>query len=223
MPLSPGYKLGPYEILAPIGAGGMGEVYKARDTRLERIVAIKVASAEFSERFQREAQAIASLNHPHICTLHDVGPDYLVMEYIEGTQLKGPLEIREALSVAIQIAEAVNHAHRHGVIHRDLKPNNILVTKTGVKVLDFGLAKFAPAAANAGTHAGRSLDATLTQHALTQKGTILGTPQYMAPEQVEGQEADSRADIFAFGAVLYEMFTGRTAFTGKTYANVIAA
>src|SRR5436190_17563204 len=215
MPLSPGDKLGPYEVLAPIGAGGMGEVYKARDTRLERTVAIKVSSAEFSERFQREAHAIASLNHPHICTLHDVGPDYLVMEYIEGAPLKGPLSLREALSLAIQIAEAVNHAHRHGVIHRDLKPNNILVTKAGAKVLDFGLAKFAPAAAKAGSQTGSSLAATMT-HALTQEGTILGTPQYMAPEQLEGQEADARADIFAFGAVLYEMITGRTAFTGKT-------
>jgi serine/threonine protein kinase len=223
MQLSPGDKLGPYEVLEPIGAGGMGEVYKARDTRLERTVAIKVSATGFNERFQREAQAIASLNHPHICTLHDVGPNYLVMEYIEGSPLKGPLPIREALSLAIQIAEAVNHAHRHGVIHRDLKPGNILATKAGAKVLDFGLAKFAPAAARSASQPGSSLAATMTQRALTHEGTILGTPQYMAPEQLEGQEADARSDVFAFGSVLYEMITGRAAFTGKTQANVIAS
>ena len=197
----------------------MGEVYKARDTRLERTVAVKISSTGLSERFRREAQAIASLNHPHICTLYDVGADYLVMEYIDGAPLKGPLELREALSLATQIAEAVNHAHRQGVIHRDLKPSNILVTRTGAKVLDFGLAKFASAA----SVSGGSLEATLTRQALTHEGTILGTPQYMAPEQVEGQEADARADVFAFGAVLYEMITGRMAFSGKTHANVIAA
>jgi serine/threonine protein kinase len=136
MPLSAGHRLGPYEILAPIGAGGMGEVYKARDTRLDRTVAIKISASEFSERFQREAQAIASLNHPNICTLHDIGPDYLVLEFIEGSEIRGPLPIGEALRLAIQIADAVSHAHRHGVIHRDLKPGNILITKSGVKILD---------------------------------------------------------------------------------------
>jgi len=222
MTLSAGQKLGPYEVLAPIGAGGMGEVYKARDTRLDRVVAVKVSAKELGERFQREAQASASLNHPNICTLHDVGPDYLVMEFIEGTEIKGPLPIGEALRLAIQIAEAVSHAHRHGVIHRDLKPSNILVTKSGVKVLDFGLAKLIRANA-APSPAQDNLAATLTQHAVTQDGTILGTPRYMAPEQLEGQEADRRSDIFAFGLVLYEMITGCPAFEGKTHANLIAS
>jgi eukaryotic-like serine/threonine-protein kinase len=200
----------------------MGEVYKARDTRLDRTVAIKVSAREFGERFQREAQAIASLNHPNICTLHDVGPDYLVMEFIEGTEIKGPLPVAEVLRLAIQIAEAVNHAHRHGVVHRDLKPGNILVTRSGVKVLDFGLAKLSRADAAPG-HTNTTLAATLTQHAITQQGTILGTPRYMSPEQLEGREADQRSDIFAFGLVLYEMITGCPAFEDKTHANLIAA
>ena len=218
MLFSPGHKLGPYEIIAPVGAGGMGEVYKGRDTRLDRTVAIKVSTKEFSERFQREAHAIASLNHPHICTLHDIGPDYLVMEFIEGSEIKGPLPIDEALRLAIQIAGAVDHAHQHGVIHRDLKPGNILVTKMGVKVLDFGLAKLS----RADSASGATQAETLTQ-GITQQGTIVGTPRYMAPEQLEGQEADRRSDIFAFGLVLYEMLTGRPAFEGKTNANVMAA
>lgn len=195
----------------------MGEVYKARDTRLERTVAIKVSAQEFGERFQREAQAIASLNHPNICTLHDVGPDYLVMEFIEGSEIKGPLPVAEALRVAMQIAEAVNHAHRNGVIHRDLKPGNILVTKSGVKVLDFGLAKLNRKAA-----VPSPADATVAA-SLTVPGTILGTPRYMAPEQIEGSEADQRSDIFAFGLLLYEMLAGCPAFEGKTHANLIAA
>src|SRR5436190_12001163 len=141
MSLIAGARLGPYEIVAPVGAGGMGEVYKARDSRLDRTVAIKTSTREFDERFAREAHAIASLNHPNICTLHDIGPDYLVMEFVDGKPLQGPLPVAEALRYAIQIAEAVSHAHRHGVIHRDLKPGNILVSKAGVKVLDFGLAK----------------------------------------------------------------------------------
>ena len=141
MPLSPGDKLGPYEILAPIGAGGMGEVYKARDTRLDRIVAIKTSKTEFSERFEREARAVAALNHPNICTLYDVGPNYLVMEYIEGTPLKGPLPLDQALKYAVQICDALDAAHKKGITHRDLKPANILVTKVGIKLLDFGLAK----------------------------------------------------------------------------------
>jgi Tol biopolymer transport system component/tRNA A-37 threonylcarbamoyl transferase component Bud32 len=213
--LNAGARLGPYEIQQPVGAGGMGEVYRARDTRLDRTVAIKVSGRQFSDRFHREAQAIASLNHPNICTLHDVGPDYLVMEFIEGKPIKGPLPVDEAVRLAMQIADALVHAHRHGVVHRDLKPANILVTKQGVKVLDFGLAKLSrlPQASSDDTMA-----ATLTQ-----EGTILGTPQYMAPEQMEGKEADVRTDIFAFGLVLYEMLTGRPAFDGKTKASLIAA
>lgn len=221
MPLSTGDKLGPYEVLSAIGAGGMGEVFKARDTRLERMVAIKTSNEKFSERFQREAQAIASLNHPHICTLYDVGPDYLVLELIEGQPLKGPMPVAEAMKLAIQIAEAMNEAHRHGVIHRDLKPANIMVTKAGVKILDFGLAKLSTPAS--GAHSGETLAAAMTQRMLTQDGVILGTPQYMAPEQLEGKEADARTDIFAFGLVLYEMLCGQPAFSGKTQANLIAS
>ena len=214
MPLIVGDKLGPYEILAPIGAGGMGEVYKARDTRLDRIVAIKVSADQFSERFEREARAVAALNHSNICTLHDVGPNYLVMEYIEGTPLKGPLPVDQALKYAAQICDALDAAHKKGITHRDLKPANILVTKAGIKLLDFGLAKMGPA-----IQAG---EGTMTM-ALTGKGEILGTFQYMSPEQVTGQEADPRSDIFSFGLVLYEMLTGKRAFEGSSPASVIAA
>ena len=215
MPLEAGVQLGPYEILAPIGAGGMGEVYKARDTRLDRLVAVKTSQKRFSERFEREARSVAALNHPHICTLHDVGPDYLVMELVDGKPLRGPLPIEDALRYAVQIADALDTAHRSGIVHRDLKPANILVTKRGVKLLDFGLAKHvAPSTPGV---AGE----TLTK-ALTGDGTILGTPQYMSPEQVEGKEADARTDIFAFGCVLYEMLTGKRAFDGKNHASVIA-
>ena len=216
MSLKPGTRLGPYEILAPIGAGGMGEVWKARDTRLDRTVAIKKSAAQFSERFEREAHAVAALNHPHICTLYDVGPDYLVMEYIEGAPLKGPLPLEEALRLAVQIADALGAAHRKGIVHRDLKPGNILVTKAGVKLLDFGLAKTQPVSAPG------EVGQTLTTP-LTGEGAIVGTPQYMAPEQVEGKPVDARTDIFAFGSVLYEMVTGRRAFLGKTPASMIAA
>jgi Tol biopolymer transport system component/predicted Ser/Thr protein kinase len=215
MPLSPGDKLGPYEILDPIGAGGMGDVYKARDTRLDRIVAIKVSKTEFSERFEREARAVASLNHPHICSLYDVGPNYLVMEYVEGVPLKGPLPVEQALKYAGEICEALAEAHSKGVTHRDLKPANILVTKTsGIKLLDFGLAKVQSAVT--------ADDETLTM-ALTAKGQILGTVFYMSPEQVQGQEAGPASDIFSFGLVLYEMLTGKRAFEGKSAASVIAA
>ena len=219
MPLAPGTRLGPYEILAPIGAGGMGEVYKARDTRLNRIVAIKVSNEQFSERFEREAHAVAALNHSNVCTLHDVGPNYLVMEYIEGTPLKGPLPVDQALKYAVQICDALDAAHQKGITHRDLKPANILVTKTGIKLLDFGLAKI-------GQAVNPPSDATLTM-ALTGKNEIVGTLYYMSPEQLQaqatGQEIDARSDIFSFGLVLYEMLTGKRAFEGSSPASVIAA
>src|SRR5580765_1917324 len=222
MPLAAGEKLGPYEILAPIGAGGMGDVYKARDTRLDRIVAIKVSKIEFSERFEREAKAVAALNHSNICTLHDVGPNYLVMEYIEGTPLRGPLPVDQALKYAVQICDALDAAHKKGITHRDLKPANILVTKAGVKLLDFGLAKLA--SSGMGT-ASKTDDATLTM-ALTGKNEIVGTVYYMSPEQLQaqatGHEIDARSDIFSFGLVLFEMLTGKRAFQGSSPASVIA-
>lgn len=219
MPLSAGDNLGPYEIIAPIGAGGMGAVYKARDTRLDRAVAIKVSNAEFSERFDREARAVAALNHPNICTLYDVGPNYLVMEHIEGEPLKGPLPLEQALKYAVEICDALIAAHKKGIIHRDLKPANILVTKSGVKLLDFSLAKFAQTAP-------APSDATLTM-ALTGKNEIVGTLYYMSPEQLQaqadGREVDGRSDIFSFGVVFYEMLTGKRAFDGASMASVIAA
>jgi len=181
MPLSAGERLGPYEIVAMIGAGGMGEVWKARDTRLDRIVAIKVSQERFSDRFEGEARAVAALNHPHICTLHDVGPNYLVMEYVEGAPPKGPLPLERVLEYAGQILDALDAAHRKGIIHRDLKPANILVTKRGIKLLDFGLAK----------HAAPLKDVDVTR-ALTDQGQIVGTLQYMSPEQLQGKEADPR-------------------------------
>jgi serine/threonine protein kinase len=211
MPLTAGERLGPYEILAPIGAGGMGEVWKARDIRLDRMVAIKVSKEKFSERFEREARAVAALNHPHICTLHDVGPDYLVMEYVEGTPPKGPLPLEKASEYAGQILDALDAAHHKGIIHRDLKPANILVTKQGIKLLDFGLAKQAVPA--------KEMDPT---RALTEQGQIVGTLRYMSPEQLEGKEADARSDLFAFGCVLYEMLSGKHAFDGLSAASVIA-
>lgn len=213
MPLSAD-KLGPYEILAPLGAGGMGEVYRGRDARLDRIVAIKVSKSEFSERFEREARAVAALNHPNVCTLHDIGPNYLVFEYVEGETLKGPLPLDTALRYAAQICEALRAAHAKKIIHRDLKPANILVTGQGVKLLDFGLAKIDKTEPVA--------EETLTQ-ALTSQGQILGTLQYMSPEQLQGKEADVRSDIFSFGCVLYEMLTGKRAFEGGSQASVIAA
>ena len=238
MPVAAGTKLGPYEIVAPIGAGGMGEVYKARDTRLERAVAIKVLPEHLSltpdlrTRFDREAKAVSSLNHPNICTLYDIGHqdgiDYLVMEHLEGETLaqrleRGPLPVSEALKVASEIADALDKAHRQGMVHRDLKPGNVMLTKTGAKLLDFGLARVTsgPGAAPLGTVA-LSRSPTMTTP-LTAAGMIVGTFQYMAPEQLEGQEADTRSDIWAFGATLYEMITGRRAFEGGTQASLIAS
>jgi eukaryotic-like serine/threonine-protein kinase len=214
--LSPGDKLGPYEILSPIGAGGMGEVWKARDTRLDRTVAIKTSKVEFNERFEREARAVAALNHPHICQLYDVGPNYLVMEFVEGPPLKGPMPLDQALSLAIQLAGAMDAAHRKGITHRDLKPANVIVTKSGVKVLDFGIAKI-QRARGAGVN-----EETVTQSP-TRERTILGTLQYMAPEQLQAKEVDGRADIFSFGCVFYEMLTGKRAFDGANTASSIAA
>jgi len=213
--LTNGARLGPYEIIGPLGAGGMGEVYKAKDTRLDRTVAVKVSTAKFSERFEREASAVAALNHPNICTLYDVGPNYLVMEYIEGTPLKGPLPVGKAVEYAGQILDALDAAHRKGITHRDLKPANILVTKQGIKLLDFGLAKHQAAPLEEG-------GATLSQ-ALTGEGQIVGTLQYMSPEQLQGKEVDARSDLFSFGCVLYEMLTGKRAFEGESAASVIAA
>lgn len=214
MPLSVGDKLGPYEIVAPIGAGGMGEVYRAHDSRLGRDVAIKICAQEFTNRFEREARAIAALNHPHICTLYDIGPNYLVMEFIEGVSPAGPLPLDVVLRHASQIADALNAAHAKGIIHRDLKPANILATASGIKLLDFGLALATQTACEADS------EATLLK---TQAGTILGTAAYMSPEQVEGKPADARSDIFSFGIVLYEMASGRRAFTGDSRMALLAA
>jgi Tol biopolymer transport system component/predicted Ser/Thr protein kinase len=212
--LRPGRSLGPYRIESFLAAGGMGEVYRATDTRLNREVAIKICTGRFSERFTQEANVIASLNHPHICHLYDVGPNYLVMEMVEGTPLRGPLPLKQAVEYAGQILDALDAAHRKGIVHRDLKPANILVTKQGIKLLDFGLAKrSAPL---------QESDATLTA-ALTGKGEILGTLQYMSPEQLQGKEADARSDLFSFGCVLYEMLTGKRAFEGDSAASVMAA
>src|ERR1700681_1485412 len=235
MPILPGRRLGPYEILSSIGVGGMGEVYKARDTRLNRIVAIKVLPthladrSELRERFEREAKTMASLNHPHICTLFDIGQqdgiDYLVMEYIEGETLaqrllKGSLPLEQVLQYAIEVADALDKAHRKGVTHRDLKPGNIMLTKSGTKLLDFGLAKLKQEVAPANVQLSQL---PTMNDPLTAQGTILGTLQYMAPEQVEGKEVDARTDIFAFGAVVYEMATGKKCFEGKSQASLIVA
>jgi Tol biopolymer transport system component len=235
MAILPGKRLGPYEILSSIGAGGMGEVYRARDTRLDRIVAIKVLPThladrpELRERFEREARTIASLNHPHICTLHDIGRqdgiDFLVMEYLEGETLaqrllKGSLPLEQVLQYSIEISDALDKAHRKGVTHRDLKPGNIMLTKTGTKLLDFGLAKLKQEAAPASVSLS---DPPTAKDPLTAEGAIVGTLQYMAPEQVEGKEVDARTDIFAFGVVVYEMATGKRAFEGKSQASLMVA
>jgi|ERR1039458_762027 serine/threonine protein kinase len=216
MAISPGGTLGPYEIVAPIGKGGMGEVYKAHDSRLKRDVAIKVSAAQFSERFEREAQAIAALNHPNICTLHDIGPNYLVMELIEGSPLAGPLPPDVALRFAAQIADALSTAHAKGIKHRDLKPANILVTASGIKLLDFGLALLSRDSQSA-------VPETAATIGMTQAGTVLGTAAYMSPEQAEAKPVDARSDIFSFGLVLYEMLSGRRAFTGDSTIAVMAA
>jgi serine/threonine protein kinase len=234
MALAAGTRLGPYEIVAPLGAGGMGEVYRARDTRLDRSVAIKILppaiadSAEHRARFEREARAIAALNHPHICTLHDVGEangaTFLVMEHVAGETLaqrlkKGPVPLDQTLRIGIDIADALQAAHRQGIVHRDLKPGNVMLTTGGAKLLDFGLARLtAPneRAAVAGLE-------TTTEERLTGRGLIVGTLPYMAPEQVEGREADARTDLWALGAILYEMLTGRAAFEGASSASLIGA
>jgi predicted Ser/Thr protein kinase len=198
--LTPGACLGPYQIEGVIGQGGMGKVYRARDTRLGRTVAIKTSSAQFIQRFDREARAVAALHHPHIRHLYHVGPDYLVMEYVQGTPLKGPFPMDAALKYAQQICDALDSAHRGGVVHRDLKPANILLSKQGIKLLDFGLAQME----------GGPDDPTMTQ-----TGVLMGTPAYMAPEQWEGKKADARSDIYSFGCVLYEMLTGKRAATDR--------
>jgi len=220
MALAPGTRLGPYEILAQIGAGGMGEVYRARDPRLNRDVAIKVSHAQFTERFEREARAVAALNHPNICTLYDVGPNYLVMEYIEGETPKGPYALEEALRIAAQIRDALEAAHEKGITHRDLKPANIKIKPDGaVKVLDFGLAKVAPASDAVPDAAGNSPTLTI---GMTEAGMILGSAAYMSPEQARGQTVDKRADIWAFGVVLYEMITGKRLFEAATVSDTLA-
>src|SRR5262245_8968243 len=232
MPLAPGTHLGPYEITAPLGAGGMGEVYRARDTRLERNVAIKILPEQLckdptrKQRFEREAKTISSLNHPHICTLHDIGSqdgiDYLVMECVEGETLakrleKGPLPLEQVLKFGAQIADALDKAHRAGIVHRDWKQGNIMLPATGAKLLDFGLAK------TTGTASLATLTVTKLDSPVTQEGTIVGTFQYMSPEQVEGKEVDGRSDIFSLGAVLYEAVTGKRAFEGKSQLSVASA
>jgi Tol biopolymer transport system component len=233
MPLASGTKLGPYEIVGPLGAGGMGEVYRAKDTRLDRSVAIKIIPAHLSadavrkQRFEREAKTISNLNHPHICVLYDVGhqdgTDYLVMECVEGETLakrfeKGPLPLEQVLRLGAQIADALDKAHRSGVVHRDLKPSNIMLTPMGAKLLDFGLAKPAAPLASVAT-----LTAATLHSPVTEEGTIVGTIQYMSPEQIEGKELDGRSDIFSLGAVLYEMLTGQRAFEGKSQLSVASA
>ena len=245
MELAAGIKLGPYEVVGPIGAGGMGEVYRARDTRLDRCVALKILPAHFScspeqkSRFDREARTLSSVAHPHICHLYDVGSqsgtDFLVMELLEGETLaarlrKGALPCSDVLKIGTEIADALASAHRLGLVHRDLKPSNIMLTKTGAKLMDFGLAKPAviPVSATSGTKTPTSSGETLTTiqtpgSPITTAGAIVGTIQYMSPEQLDGKEADARSDLFAFGAVLYEMATGRRAFEGKSYMSVASA
>jgi eukaryotic-like serine/threonine-protein kinase len=238
MPFAAGARLGPYEVISPLGAGGMGEVYRAKDTRLDREVAVKVlsehlsASDELRSRFEREAKAISSLAHPHICTLFDVGregeTDYLVMELLEGESLsdrleKGPLPLEQVLKLGIQIADALEKAHGSGIVHRDLKPGNVFVTERGVKLLDFGLAKLHAAATQTSATQMGVLPTEQLSAPLTSAGMILGTFQYMSPEQLEGKESDARSDLFALGCVLYEMATGKKAFSGSSQASLIGS
>ncbi|MCI0353194.1 MAG: protein kinase [Acidobacteriales bacterium] len=233
MTLAAGTKLGPYEIVSPLGAGGMGEVYRARDTRLDRVVAIKIlpphlsSDSSLKQRFEREAKLISSLNHPHICVLHDIGTDdgtvFLVMECVEGETLakrleKGPLPLAQVLKYGMQIADALDRAHRSGVVHRDLKPGNIMLTASGAKLLDFGLAKTALPSTMAA-----AMTTAATGAPITERGFVVGTFQYMSPEQVEGKDIDARSDIFSFGSVLYEMVTGKPAFQGKSQISVASA
>ncbi len=202
MPLNVGDRLGPYEILWPIGAGGMGEVWKARDSRLDRIVAIKQLKGNRADHFEQEARAIAALNHPHICHLYDIGPDYLVMEYVDGKPLQGRLPVEESVRLVTEVAGALAEAHSHGILHRDIKPNNIVLTTAGeAKLLDFGVAKL------------MAQDPDVTR---TMDGPLIGTPPYMSPEQVRGESLDARSDLFSLGAVFYECLTGRRAFPSNS-------
>ena len=228
MALTSGTRLGPYEIIEAAGSGGMGDVYRAHDVRLDRDVAVKTLKGPFTERFEREAHAISALNHPNICTLFDVGQHegsgYLVMEFIEGKPVAGPMPVEQAIAFGIQICEALHAAHRKGIVHRDLKPANILVTKQGIKLLDFGLAKLAGTGSGVTSGSGVSSAAEqATLAALTGAHTVVGTPQYMAPEQIEAREVDARTDIFAFGCVFYELLTGHRAFEGQSASSVMAA
>src|SRR5260370_10811073 len=219
MALNVGERLGPYEIVALIGAGGMGEVYRARDPRLNRDVAIKVSHERFSDRFEREARAVAALNHPNICTLHDVGPNYLVMEFIEGESPEGPMTLEESLRVGRQIADALEAAHEKGIVHRDLKPGNIKIKADGtVKGLDFGLAEIHAPAAEASPQNSPTL--TLDE---PRAGMLLGTAAYMAPEQAKGRSVDKRCDIWSFGVVMYELFTGERPFEGESISDTLSA
>src|SRR5215467_4274713 len=226
MSLSSGDRLGPYEILSALGAGGMGEVYRASDPRLHREVAIKIAGAQFSERSSREARTVAALNHPNICHIYDVGPNYLVMELVEGATLAGRIKqgavpLEEALAIARQIGDALEAAHEKGIVHRDLKPANIKITPEGaVKVLDFGLAKIAESAAAA---TGNPDESPTVAMGATIAGQIMGTAAYMAPEQARGKTVDKRADVWAFGVVLHEMLTGRRMFEGETISDTLAS
>ena len=238
MPLSSGTKLGPYEIVAPVGASGMGEVYRGIDRRLDRTVAIKILPSQFAEkpaaleRFQREARAISQLSHANICQLYDLGEQdgihFIVMEFLEGETLgarlaKGRLPMELVLRYGAEVAEGLEQAHRMGVVHRDLKPGNIMITRTGAKLLDFGLAKTAQPVMPQSSGLSATMTSPNYSQPLTAEGTVMGTYQYMSPEQIEGREADARSDIFSFGAVLYEMATGRRAFEGKSQVTVASA